>query len=109
MNEVITEGTSLILGLLMYFGGLLIWPVQVCVHRRWDVRSKALATVCGLHLLLLLALTAITNARLGSDAHHAWWMFVLLNLCSCFASLICWLAASEIDALRLRNRRGKPD
>ena len=106
MNEHIIEIGSLILGLLMYFAGLAIWPIQACVRRRWDVRSKALATVCGLHLLVLLALNAITDAKLGADAHHAWWMFVLLNLCSCFASIICWVAASEVDARRLRSRTG---
>jgi drug/metabolite transporter (DMT)-like permease len=106
MNEHILEAGALILGLLMYFAGLAIWPIQACVRRRWDVRSKALAIVCGLHLGVLLAFTAITDAKFGSDAHHAWWMFVLLNLCSSFASLFCWLAASEVDARKLRNRTG---
>ena len=46
----------------MYLAGLLIWPIQACIRRRWDVRSKALAVVFGLHLLFLLALTTVTDA-----------------------------------------------
>ena len=96
----------MVLGLFMYFAGLLIWPVQACVRRRWDFRSKALAVVFGLHLLLLLLLTLITDSLLGTDAYEAWWMFVLLNMCSAIASVACWLVGSHLDAQQLPKRTG---
>jgi len=106
MNDSTAEAISMIFGLLMYFGGLLIWPVQACVRRRWDARNKALAVVFAVHLLLLLMLTLVTDALLRGDAIYAWWAFVLLNACSSFASLVCWLAASDLDARGLPKRTG---
>jgi len=63
MDARAIEVLSLIVGLLMYFAGVVVWPVQACVRRRWDARSKTLATVCGLHLLALLTLTDLRQCR----------------------------------------------
>ncbi len=95
MSDFAIEMFSLVLGSLMYFGGLLVWPTQACVRHRWDKLSKALAVVCGIHVVLLVVATALTDAFVGSDAHHAWWLFVLLNLISVVASLMAWVATSS--------------
>lgn len=94
MTESATEIASMIIAVVMYFGGLLIWPAQACIRRRWDVLAKALGIVWAVHLLLLIVLVLVSDALFGSDAHHAWWLFVLLNLGSCFGSIMTWLVTS---------------
>lgn len=85
---------------LIYLGGLLVWPAQMAVRRRWDIRSKALGVVCAIHVVLLALLVFGTEAFSGTDAHHAWWVFVLLNGASCFGSVMTWLVTSEVKEPR---------
>lgn len=104
MSDSVNETVSTILWVLTHFGGLLIWPAQACFRRRWDNRSKALAAVCVVHLALVGMLTVLTGAQYGSDAHHAWWLFVVLNLISSAAALVVWLATSRHNDKAISNR-----
>lgn len=91
MSDSANEAIFVAVAAVMYFGGLMVWPVQACVRRKWDRLSKGLALVCGIHLVFLIFLALYTKNWLGTDAHHAWWWFVLLNLGSLFASLVVWI------------------
>jgi hypothetical protein len=60
--------------------------------------------VGAVHLVLLGLLTVLTDALYGTDAHHGWWLFVVLNFVACIVCLVTWLTSSKHNENALPKR-----
>jgi 4-amino-4-deoxy-L-arabinose transferase-like glycosyltransferase len=87
MPDVLTNIGAVLLGIPLYVGGLLVWPLCAVFWRRTKRRARALRWVFFGQLFSLLVLIGFFVFSSGLLEHQYYWLIYIILLNILFAPL----------------------